>query len=75
MTLNELQSHYKLLYRALQRERMMRLRVLREPERTKRVAEMDECLAAVTAMKDALKATLALAQAPLLDIPERRAYP
>lgn len=73
MTVTELQAHYKTLYRALQRERMMRLRVLREPERTRRVKEMDECLASLVAIKDALKATLppATEQATLIDVPPR----
>lgn len=73
MTITELQKHYKTIYRAVQRERMMRMRVLREPERSRRVQEMDECLASLVAMKDALKATLPPApeQAPLIDVPPK----
>lgn len=81
MTISELSAMYKRCYRIIQKERMWRVamkeRALGESkvrEWEGKIAEMDGVLADLTAMKDALKATIpgsqpVYQQDALLDIP------
>lgn len=72
MTIQELQTIWKRLYKTLQKERMMRLHVFPpgHAKHTEKLAEIDQALADANAMKDALKRYLAQPeQAALLDLP------
>lgn len=74
MTLTELRTTYKRLYRTLQKERFMRMKVF-PPGHAKhgeKLGEIDQALADVTAIKDAIKVLLdetEPTQAPLIDVP------
>lgn len=72
MTIPELQSLWKRLYRTLQKERMMRLKVFPQghEKHTEKLTEIDQALADANAMKNELKRHLAQPeQAALLDLP------
>ena len=58
MTITELKTHYALIYRTLTRERAMREKVLYNLDRERKVAEIDNALAALDAIKNELKARL-----------------
>lgn len=81
MTISQLKIHYETLYRTLQRERTLRERPIYKSDRDRKVAEIDTALAALTAIKDELKARLMpetgaerplgpYAQEPLFDLPK-----
>jgi len=74
MTLLELKTHYETARNMIQAERAMRRRVLASsPELGAKLAECDQALAALVAMKDELKLLLAPAvQEPLIDVPETK---
>lgn len=78
MTSDELRAKFGVAYRIIQRERVMRDKVFREghPEREEKLREMDRLLEVVTALKDELKARMAVdvTQARLLDVPRRESY-
>lgn len=72
MTIQELQAIYKRLYRTLQKERMMRIKVFPpgHEKHTEKLAEIEQALADATAMKEALKHYLAQPeQSALFDLP------
>lgn len=72
MTIQELQTLWKRLYRTLQKERMMRLKVFPpgHEKHAEKLAEIDQALADANTMKEALKHYLAQPeQAKLLDLP------
>lgn len=72
MTIQELQSIWKRLYKTLQKERMMRLHVFppTHEKHAEKLAEIDQALADVNAMKEALKHYLNQPeQSALFDLP------
>lgn len=78
MTLPELQTIYKRLYKTLQQERFMRLKVFppTHPKHEEKLAQIDQALADVEAIKDELKHHLSQGQpqqAALIDVPARYA--
>ena len=78
MTLPELQTIYKRLYRTLQQERFMRLKVFppTHPRHEEKLAQIDQALADVETLKDELKRLLGQSQpqqAALIDVPARYA--
>ena len=75
MTIQELQTIYKRLYRTLQKERFMRLKVFPpgHEKHTEKLSQIDQALADATAIKDALKHYLQPIEQPtLLDVPPTR---
>lgn len=72
MTIQELQTIWKRLYKTLQKERMMRLHVFPpgHAKHTEKLTEIDQALADANMLKDELKRRLAQPeQAKLLDLP------
>lgn len=82
MSLDELATHYKTLYKFIQHERLMRNSVFAEgnPKRAAKLADADAAMQAATAIKDALKALLAEdaaavpMQQALIEVPTTRNY-
>ena len=82
MSLEELATHYKTLYKFIQHERLMRNSVFAEgnPKRSAKLADADRAMQAATAIKDALKELLAVQQAAmptqqaLIEVPSIRSY-
>ncbi len=62
MVVEQLKADYGALYRTLEREHLMRLRVfpLGHKDRTAKLAEISEALAALERIKDLLKAQLGI---------------
>lgn len=78
MTLSELQTIYRRLYRTLQQERFMRLKVFppTHPKHEEKLAQIDQSIADVETIKDELKRRLTQSQpqqAALIDVPARYA--
>lgn len=72
MTIQELQALWKRLYKTLQKERMMRLRVFppTHEKHAEKLAEIEQALADANAMKEALKRFLNQPeQSALFDLP------
>ena len=72
MTIQELQTIWKRLYKTLQKERMMRIRVFppTHEKHEEKLAEINQALADVELLKDALKHYLAQPeQGALFDLP------
>lgn len=72
MTIQELQTIWKRLYKTLQKERMMRIRVFppTHEKHAEKLTEIDQALADANMLKDELKRHLAQPeQAKLLDLP------
>lgn len=78
MTIQELQAIYKRLYKTLQQERFMRLKVFPagHEKHESKLAQIDQALSDVEVMKDELKRYLSQGQpqqAALIDVPARYA--
>lgn len=56
MTVDEAKQHYRIVISALQQERQKRDMFLKEPRRTKAMAEMDRAIASMRAIGDVLNA-------------------
>ena len=72
MTIQELQTLWKRLYKTLQKERMMRIKVFppTHEKHEEKLAEINQALADVNAMKDTLKHYLNQPeQSALFDLP------
>lgn len=54
MTVNEVRKHYKIVMSALEQERQKRELLLKEPRRSKAMAEMDRAIESLKAIGDAL---------------------
>lgn len=80
MSIEELALRYRRSYRTIAKERLMRQRVFakRPSELAEKLAEMDQLMADVAAIKDELKRRILLEQPKqdtLIELPpERRAY-
>jgi hypothetical protein len=78
LTLTELQTHYARLYKMITKERRApqapgQSVLANSPLLKEKLDECDQALAAATAMKDALKQTIAPAvQETLFDVPESK---
>lgn len=54
VTVNEVRQHYKIVMSALEQERQKRDLFLKEPRRSKAIAEMDRAIASLKAIGEAL---------------------
>lgn len=58
MNADQVREHYKIVMSALKLERQKRGMFLKEPRRSKAVAEMDRAIASMQAIGDVLKAAM-----------------